>query len=156
MIDKFTHEWEDSCVVGCSSEHQLAVTERVLYSLRHVFPGEISNDHLWTAFCGKLCSQSFYSLLCISINGSIGDHDAFGLRGVGGPGLVQSQIIAQVFLQDGAVQRTDGLNIQSGCLFQQILHLRAVFSDDSDVITACFTCPVFFHIQGAELTEAVC
>ena len=64
--------------------------------------------------------------------------------------------MSQIFLQYRAVQRADGLNVQSGSLFKDSLYLRAVFADNADIIAAGFVIPVFLHIQGAELSEAVC
>ena len=53
------------------------------------------------------------------------------------------------------MQRTDDLNVEIGGFFQQVLHLCAVFSDDADVVAPCFTRPVLFNVQCAELSEAV-
>ena len=54
------------------------------------------------------------------------------------------------------MKRTDGLNIQSCCLFQKILYLCTVFAYDTDIIAACFACPVFFHIKSTKFAKTVC
>ena len=53
------------------------------------------------------------------------------------------------------MQRTDDADIESGGFFEKILHLCAVFSDNAEIISSCFTSPVFIHIQRAELAETV-
>ena len=63
--------------------------------------------------------------------------------------------MGQILLQDGAVKRADGLNIQIGRFLQYRLHLSAVFSYDSDVVAAGFIIPGLFHIQCAEFSEGV-
>ena len=63
--------------------------------------------------------------------------------------------MSKVFCQYWSVQRTDGLNIQSCCFFQQILHLHTVFAHNADIIPARLARPVLVHIQRAEFAEAM-
>ena len=61
---------------------------------------------------------------------------AVALRRVGRPQVVQADVLAEVFREDGAVQRADNGDVQPGGLFEQRLHLRAVLADDADVVAA--------------------
>ena len=155
MIDKFTHKRENICVISGRGKNQFPIAECVLHCLCHILARQVCDNHLWAPFCGQLCGQGFYGFLCISINRGIGDQDAFCLYGIGGPCIVEPQIVSKVFFQYRAVQRADGLDIQPGCFFQEALDLGAVFPDDSDIVTARFACPVLFHIKGTEFPESV-
>ena len=53
------------------------------------------------------------------------------------------------------MQRADRLDLEAGRLLQNCLYLCTVFSDDTDIVAAGFTCPVFFDIESSELTESV-
>ena len=53
------------------------------------------------------------------------------------------------------MQGTNRADIQGGGLFQDGLHLRAVFADDAEVVPACFACPLGRDVQRAEFTEGV-
>ena len=61
--------------------------------------------------------------------------------------------MSKVFSQYWSVQRTDSLNIQSCCFFQQILHLFAVFSNNTDEVTTGLIIPRLLHIKS---TKSVC
>ena len=50
---------------------------------------------------------------------------------------------------------TDCLDIQSCGSFQELLNLCTVFSNDSDIVTACFAVPVFLHVKCSEFTESI-
>ena len=47
-------------------------------------------------------------------------------------------------------------NFKTRGLFKQRLHLNAVFSYNSYIITAGFACPVLICIKRAKFAEAVC
>ena len=67
-----------------------------------------------------------------------------------------SQHVGQLLLmQDGAVQRADGLDVQTSSLFQHSLHLHTVLAHDADEIAAGFGQPLFLHVQCAELAESI-
>ena len=53
------------------------------------------------------------------------------------------------------MQRTDGLNIQVACFFEQSLNLHTVFPDNAEIIAACFTCPVLLCIKSTEFAESI-
>ena len=54
------------------------------------------------------------------------------------------------------MQRADNGNFQSCRLGKQLLHLCTVLSHNADIISARLACPVFFHIQCAKFTKAIC
>ena len=64
--------------------------------------------------------------------------------------------MSKILCKNRSVERADSLDIQSCCCFEKLLYLRAIFSDDSDVITACFVVPILFYIKSSEFAEAVC
>ena len=155
MMDEFLHEGEDIGIVGGGGQHQLAVAEGVLHSLGHIAAGQIMHFDLGAALRFQLLHQQLHSGLGVTVNGGVSNHNALTLDTVGGPDIIQIDVIAQVFRQHGTVERADNGDIQSGCLLQQSLYLGTIFAHDADVIPAGFAGPVFIHIQGTELAEAI-
>ena len=92
----------------------------------------------------------------MSVYGCIGDHYTFTLYFVGRPDIVFFQIMSKVLGKDRSVKRADRLNIQGCCYFEKLLYLRTVFSNDSDIVAACFAVPVLFYIKSSEFTESIC
>ena len=64
--------------------------------------------------------------------------------------------MSKVLCEDWSMEWTDCLDIQSCGSFQKLLNLCTVFSNDSDIVTACFAVPVFFYVKCSEFTETVC
>ena len=155
VVDELLHEGEHIGVIGGGGQNQLAVAEGIRHGLGHVAPGQIVDDHLGAAVGAELVRQLLHRGLGIAIDAGIGDDHALGLHGIAGPQVIQPDIVTQVFLQHGAVEGADGLDVQRGRLFQQCLDLGAVLTHDADIVPAGFTGPVLLHIQGTELAEAV-
>lgn len=91
----------------------------------------------------------------MAVHRGIGDHHPFRFRGVGGPEAVLFQVVTQILLQHRAVEGADHGDVQSGGLFQQVLHLGAVLAHNADIVPAGFIVPIFLHVQRTELAEAV-
>ena len=155
MMDKGLHKGENICVVGSGSQHQLVIPEGILHSLSHIRTGKVMDDHLGRALFLQLLCQQLYGRLGVAVNGGIGNDDALVFRLIGGPGIVQVQIVAQVLCQYRAMEGANDGDVQGGGLFQQRLHLCAILAHNADVVTPCLTCPVLFYIQRAEFAEAV-
>ena len=94
VMDEFLHEGEHIGVIGGGSQHQLAVAEGVLHSGGHIGPGQIVNDHLGAALLLQLLHQQFHSGLGMAVDGGVGNHDAFLLHPVGGPDVIEVDVIA--------------------------------------------------------------
>ena len=155
MVDEFLHEGEYVGVIGGGGQHQLAVTEGILHSLGHIGPGQVMDDHLGAALGFQLLHQQLYCGLGVAVDGGVGHHDALALHPVGGPDVVQIDVVAQILGEDGAVEGADDGDIQRGGLFQQSLDLGTVLAHDTDVIPPRLIGPVLFHIQRAELAKTV-
>ena len=155
MVDEFAHEREDIRVVGGGREHDPAVAERVLDTLRHVLACEVSDDDLGTALHSQLVGEQLDSLLGVAVNGGVGDHDALGFHTVARPCVVEVEVVAEVLGQDGTVERADDLDIQTRRLFEQVLHLRAVLADDADVVASRLASPVLVDVESPEFAETV-
>ena len=155
MVDEFTHERENIRVVGGGREYNSAVAERVLDALRHILACEVGDDDLGTALHSQLVGEQLDSLLGVAVNGGVGDHDAVGFHAVARPCVIEVEVVAEILGQDGTVERTDDLDIQTRRLFEQVLHLRAVLADDADVVTSCLASPVLVDVESAEFAEAV-
>ena len=54
------------------------------------------------------------------------------------------------------MKRADHIDIKSGCLLEQSLYLRAVFSDDAYIVASCLIYPRLVYVKRAEFTESVC
>ena len=155
MFDKVTHVREDTCIVGGGSQNDFAVTEGIGHSLSHVAASQVFDYNLGSAISAQLFSQHFNPLLGVAINGGIGNQNTLFLYRIGGPGIVQIQVITQIFFQNRAMQGTDHFNIQTGSLLQQFLHLSTVFTYNANVVTTCFVGPGLFHVQSTEFTKTV-
>ena len=79
MMDELAHEREDLGIICRGRKDYLAVTESILNGLCHVTACEVIYHDLGTAFISEHLCESLYCKLCVAVNGSIGDHDAFGL-----------------------------------------------------------------------------
>ena len=156
MRDERMHEGEDFGVVRRGREHELAVLEGGFDGFGHVVAGEI--EHLDVAAFGfQLLDQQLDGFLGMSVDGRVGDGDAGGLDAVGGPCVVEVQIVAKILREDGAVRRADDGDVKLRGLLEERLDLRAVFADDADVVAAGFAGPAFgiFDVVGAEFAETV-
>ena len=92
----------------------------------------------------------------MAVNRSIGNYNSFCFRSIGGPGIIQPNVMAKIFLKNRSVKRANDLNVKLGSHLQQILYLRSVFSNDSDKISASFVIPIFFYIKSTEFSKSVC
>ena len=156
MVDEGAHEGVDIVVVGRGRQHQAVIAEGVFHSLSHIVAGQVSDDDLGAAFLFQKSGELFHSLFCVAVDGGVGDQDALILRGVGGPLVIEIDIITQILGEDRAVQRADDLDIQCRGFLEQVLGLQAVFADNAEIIAARFACPVFLlDIEGSEFAEAV-
>ena len=155
MIDKFSHEGEYLSIIGSCSEYDLSVAESVLNAFCHIFSCKVIDSYLRTALHSEFFCKKFSGFFSVAVYWGICDHNAFGLNSVAWPCIIQSEIITEIFLQYRTVKGTDSLNIESRSLFQQVLNLNAVFSHNAEIVSSCFTRPVFFYVKSAEFSEAV-
>ncbi len=155
MMDKLFHKRENIGIISRSSKHKSAISEGIFHSLRHIAAGKVVDDHLRAASGAQLLRKQINRLFRVSVDGCIGDNDALALHRIGRPGIVQVDIIAEIFGQHRPVQRADYADIKPRSLFQKSLHLRTVFADDADVVPSCLACPFFLRVERAELAEPI-
>ena len=91
------HKRIDACVVGCGGKNQFAVAESIGESQGHIVSCQIVYDNLWTAFASQFVSQQIHCFFCMSVDRSVGDHDTFFFRCVGRPGVVQTDVMSEIF-----------------------------------------------------------
>ena len=154
-LDERAHEGEDIRVIGGGCKHQRAVAERVLHGLRHVAAGKVVHGDLGAAVRLQALHKLLHRLFRVAVDGGVAHADPLGLGAVGGPDIIEVEVVAEVLAQHGTVQRADRLNVQLRRLFQHGLHLRAVFAHDAEIIASGFARPVLLHVQRPELAEAV-
>ena len=148
------HTGEDVAIVGDGGQHQPVIPEGILHALGQILPGQIRQHHLLSPGF-QFPAQFLGSGLGMAIDGGVSDEDAGILRTIGGPNIIFFNVMAQVFLENGAMEGADGRNIQRGRSFQQLLHLHTVLTHDADVIPPGLAIPILLHIQCAEFAEAV-
>ena len=150
------HERENAVVVGRCRKDQSVIAESVLDGLGHVISRQIADSDL-DALGAQHLSQLLDSRLCVAVDGCVCDADAGLLRCIGGPLVIQVDIVAEVLAQHGTVQRADDLNVEALRRLEDLLCLKAVFSYDAKIVSARFAGPSFgiFHVVGTELAEAV-
>ena len=155
MGDKRVHKREDLRVVGGGCQHQLAESEGVADCPGHITPCQIVHHDFGASVGGQFFCQLGNRLLRIAVHGGVGNHDSLFLRLIGGPGVIQIQIVSQILRQNGAVERANDLDIQPGRLLEQRLYLGTVLAHDTDEIPAGFIRPGLLRIGGAEFAESV-
>ena len=155
MRDEFAHEGENVGVVGRGGEHQLVVAEGGGDRLRHVAAREIVDADVGATARAQLVGEQQRGLAGVAVNRGIGDNHAVVLRLVGRPFVVQADILPDILVEHGTVERADGFYVERGGLFEQRLHLLAVFADDADVVAASLVRPVLGDVERAELSEGV-
>ena len=153
-MDKLLHKGEHIGVVGGGGQDQTVIAEGIRHSLGHIVPGQIVDDHRAVQSL-QLLFQPQRGLPGVAVDRGVGDDNPFAFGAVGGPDVIEVDIITKVFLQHRAVEGTDDGNVQSRGLFQQGLDLGAVFAHDADVVAAGFVGPLLLLVQGTELAEAV-
>ena len=154
MIDEVLHHGEDAGIIGDGGDDQLVIAVGTLDGLGHVVTSQVEDLHLLATVFQHLL-HDLGSLSGVAVDGTIDNGHALVLRLIAGPGQVLANIVAQVFLQDGAVEGADGGDVQSGCLLEQSHDVGAVLAHDVDIVTASFAVPIFLGVQGAELAKAV-
>ena len=113
------------------------------------------DHHLGAAALAKLVRQQLHRLAGMAVDGGVGDDDALGLHGIGGPGLVEFDVVAEILIEDGTVEGADGGDVQARRLLEEVHGLGAVLAHDADVVPAGFVVPGLGAIQGPELAEGV-
>ena len=158
MLDECVHEGEDAVVVGCGRQNQTVIAESILNSLGHIVAGKIRDNNLLAAFLLKKLCQFHNGLFGIAVDRSVGDQNTFVLGCVGRPFVIEVDVIAQIFVKHGAVQRADDPDVETGGLFEQVLGLQTILAYDAEIVAAGFACPAFgiLYVIGTELAEAVC
>ena len=77
------------------------------------------------------------------MNAGISDEYALTLRLVLAPCIIELDSLSQrLALQHRAVQRTDGLNVDSSHLFHHALYLRTILAADIEIVPASLASPV--------------
>ena len=157
MLNELPHEGEHISVIGCGSQHDLSVPESVFHCFRHVVPGQVADGHLRAAQFLQLRRHEFGRLFRMAVHRGVEYSNTLGFHTVGGPGVVQVQVVAEILIQYRSMQRADDLDIQGRSLLQHCLYLGAVLAHDTEVIPAGFAGPSFFilRVQCAELAEGV-
>ena len=97
------HERIDAGVIGGGGQDQLGVAECVAEGPGHVVSGQVIDDHLRTAFASQLISQGGDSRFGMSVYGGVSDDDTVFLRRVGGPGIIEADVMSQIFIQNRAM-----------------------------------------------------
>ena len=158
MGQQIFHRREEEAVVGGAGQHDLSAAEGFGDGIGHIRAGQV-HLHDLCALCTQLFCHEVGCCTGVAVDGSTCHKDLFRLLGlVAGPDVVVVQVLAQISGQHRAVQRANGLDVQSRGLFQQRLHLRAVFPHDVQVVAAGFAGPVGLFVKlchSAKATEAI-
>ena len=126
-------------------------------ALAHVMHGDIFD----TSF-GQCCRNSFGHQFGVSVHASVNERHPFDAF-VTTETVVNLNDATALFRPDGAMRRTDHLNIDSRKFLQRFLHRAAVFTNDVRVVAYHFT-PITIRIhlrikhssvESAERTESI-
>ena len=155
VVDELPHEGVDVRVIGGGSQHQLPVAEGVGDGQGHIGPGQVMDHYLGAAALAKLVRQQLHRLAGMAVDGGVGDDDALGLHGIGSPGLIELDVVPKILVEDGAVERADGGDVQARRLLEEVHGLGAVLAHDADVVPAGLVVPGLGAVEGPELAEGV-
>ena len=154
MGQQIFHRREEEAVVGGAGQHDLSAAEGFGDGIGHIGAGQV-HLHYLCALCTQLFCHEVGCCTGVAVDGSTCHKDLFRLLGlVAGPDVVVVQVLAQISGQHRAVQRANGLDVQSRGLFQQRLHLRAVFPHDVQVVAAGFAGPVGLFVKLCHSAKA--
>ena len=154
MGQQIFHRREEEAVVGGAGQHDLSAAEGFGDGIGHIGAGQV-HLHDLCALCTQLFCHEVGCCTGVAVDGSTCHKDLFRLLGlVAGPDVVVVQVLAQISGQHRAVQRANGLDVQSRGLFQQRLHLRAVFPHDVQVVAAGFAGPVGLFVKLCHSAKA--
>ena len=135
IVEEVLHRDKHARVIGRGREDQVAAAERVGDNVARRGDGGVIHADL-NAALRELGGEDVRSVLRVAVDGGVGEHDALFLRSVAAPEQVLLQEVAEMAAPDKAVQRADGVDLESGSLFQDGLHLGTVFADDVGVVAA--------------------
>ena len=155
VMDESAHKRKYVAVVGGGGKNKSVVTESVFHRFGHIAPCKVGDyDFLTVLF--KLRFQKFGRLFGVSVNGGVGNENAFGFGLVGRPRFVEIEIRRKIGGQHRTVKRTNALYVEGGDLFEDVLHRCAEFADYAEIISPCFAGPVgVVHVKRAEFAERV-
>ena len=98
MIDEALHMRDNRRIIGRCGEHELAVTERIGYDLRHIAAGEVCDNDVRAAALIQFFGKLLHSFFRVAVDGGVGDDNALVLDCVGRPSVVFIKIIVEVFV----------------------------------------------------------
>ena len=152
---EFLHDGEYPAVEGGGGKDGFVISERVLNGFSHIRARKIGEHHLFSPALQFLL-QSERGGFGVAVNARVCDEGALVLGLVLAPCVIQPEIISEVAVEDGSVKRTDDLYRIGGELFQDGLHLCAVFAHYVEIVSARFARPVIRLVdKRAEFAESV-
>ena len=157
MVHKVLHDRHHTTVVGRGGQYQAVVTERILDGLCHVVAAKVAHRHLLAGVALQDACQLEGGLLRVAVKRTVGDEDALVLWLIAAPCVVEVDIVGEVGVKNGTVERADHLDGQTAQLLQYRLNHVAVFAYDVEVVAACLAGPAFRVVirQCAELAEGI-
>ena len=129
-------------VIGSGRNDHPPVPEGILDGFRHIVPGQIGQGYLRAAFCFQDFCQFLRNRSRAAVNRSISDKNALRLNAIGTPSLIETEIGAELFAENRAMQRSDNFRSKRKDLFQKSLDRKAIFSADIEIITTGLASPV--------------
>ena len=136
IVHQIFHRHEHPRVVRRGDKDQMAGPEAFGEDIAWMRDGHVVHLHIAHAEVGQLRGQHIRRVFRAAVDGGVGDDDRVVLRGIGRPVDIFVEEPRDIFAPDRAVQRADHLDLKSRGLFQQRLHLRAVFADDVGIVPA--------------------
>ena len=82
MIYEFAHKWEDVRIVCGRGENKSSVTESVFDRLGHIITRKVGNGDFRTSRIVELLCKQLNGGLCVTVNRSVRNNDAFALCSV--------------------------------------------------------------------------
>ena len=155
VIDERTHKGENISIVGGGCKHDFAITESILNRFCHIATRKVIDNDLGTSLGAELFGKCHNRLFGVAVNRGVGNHNSLFFGLVARPSIIKIDIIAKIFIQYRAVQGADDFNIKACRFFEERLHLRSVFANNTNVVATRFARPFFFDVESTEFSKAV-
>ena len=157
MTEEFLHYREHACIIGGCHKNHLVISERVLDDLSDILSCKVTYNYLRSTLLCEHFTKLLGCLSCVAVNRCVSYKHALILGLIGRPCVVYSEIVFKVFGESRSVKREYGFDLSTCKLFENVLHLHTVLSDNVEIITSCLASPavIVLCIESSELAESV-
>ena len=114
----------------------MAGPEDLSDQIRYMGPGHIIDRDISRPFLRQRAGKGVHRLLCMAVDRTVEDYHCLLLRLIPAPFVILVDEPAKICPPDGTVKGADHLDVQTGRLLKEPLHLHSVFPHDIGIISS--------------------